>query len=75
MLDMKLGEVNTQSGVPGLNRNDAYKKKMFIPDIQIQNQIASQLKNEQVLVDANKQIIEIFEQKIKDRIAQVWGEK
>jgi hypothetical protein len=25
------------------------------------------------LVNANKQLIEIFEQKIKDRIAKVWG--
>jgi hypothetical protein len=27
----------------------------------------------QELVNANKQLIEIFEQKIKDRIAKVWG--
>jgi hypothetical protein len=27
------------------------------------------------LYHANKELIEIFEQKIKDRIAKVWGEK
>lgn len=27
----------------------------------------------QELVNSNKQLIEIFEQKIKDRIAKVWG--
>jgi len=26
------------------------------------------------LVNSNKQLIKIFEQKIKDRIAKVWGE-
>jgi len=26
------------------------------------------------LVNANKQLIELFEQKIKDRISKVWGE-
>ena len=27
------------------------------------------------MVNANKKLIEIFEQKIKDKIAEVWGEK
>ena len=30
---------------------------------------------EQELVNANKELITIFEQKIKDRIAKVWGEE
>lgn len=42
--------------------------------IQTQRQIVSQIEKEQELVNANKQLIEIFEQKIKDRIAKVWGE-
>jgi type I restriction enzyme M protein len=45
-----------------------------IPDIETQRQIVAQIKNEQALVNANKQLIDIFEQKIKDRIAKVWGE-
>ncbi len=54
--------------------------KGFISDIQIpritletQRQIVAQIEKEQALVNANKQLIEIFEQKIKDRIAKVWG--
>ncbi len=39
-----------------------------------QRQIVAQIAKEQTLVNANKQLIEIFEQKIKDRIAKVWGE-
>jgi len=27
------------------------------------------------LVEANKKLIEIYEQKIKDKIAEVWGEE
>lgn len=45
-----------------------------IPDIETQRQIVAQIENEQALVNANKQLIEIFEQKIRDRIAKVWGE-
>lgn len=44
-----------------------------LPDLETQRQIVAQIDNEQALVNANKQLIEIFEQKIKDRIAKVWG--
>jgi type I restriction enzyme M protein len=44
------------------------------PAIEIQRQIVTQIENEQILVNSNKELIEIFEQKIKDRIAKVWGE-
>ena len=46
-----------------------------IPSLSIQRQIVSNIEQEQLLVNANKQLIEIFEQKIKDRIAKIWGEK
>lgn len=45
-----------------------------LPDIETQRQIVAQIEKEQGLVNANKQLIEIFEQKIKDRISKVWGE-
>lgn len=50
--------------------------KIFIPNppLEAQQQIVSQIEKEQELVNANKQLIELFEQKIKDRIAKVWGE-
>lgn len=46
-----------------------------LPSIETQNQIVAQIENEQTLVNSNKQLIEIFEKKIKDRIAKVWGEE
>ncbi len=45
-----------------------------LPSIEIQGQIVTQIEEEQGLVNANKKLIEIFEQKIKDRIGRVWGE-
>ena len=44
-----------------------------VPDEKAQRQIVDQIEKEQTLVNANKKLIEIFEQKIKDRIAKVWG--
>ena len=49
--------------------------KIPLPPIDVQQQIVNQIKKEQRLVGANKELLTLFEQKIKDRIAQVWGEK
>ena len=46
-----------------------------LPKLDVQLVIAKQMEQEQQLVNSNKQLIEIYEQKIKDRIAKVWGEK
>ncbi|MBI2486092.1 MAG: restriction endonuclease subunit S [Deltaproteobacteria bacterium] len=57
-----------------LNTDQIRKFKIPLPPLEIQQQIVAQIEQEQELVKANKQIIKIFEQKIKDRIAKVWGE-
>ena len=48
--------------------------KVPVPNFDIQKQIVSQIKKEQKAVEANKELIEIYEQKIKDKISDVWGE-
>ena len=50
------------------------KLKIPLPPLEIQNQIVARIEKEQALVNANKELITIFEQKIKDKIASVWGE-
>jgi restriction endonuclease S subunit len=45
-----------------------------LPPLKTQRQIVSQIEQEQQLVNANKQLIELFEKKVKERIAKVWGE-
>jgi restriction endonuclease S subunit len=58
---------------PNLSITDLKKIKIPCPSIEIQTGIVEQIAKEQELVNANKQLIEIFEQKIKDRIGKVWG--
>lgn len=64
-------------GVRQRNLNKGFISAIKIPliPLEVQLQIVSQIEKEQELVNANKQLIEIFEQKIKDRIAKVWGEE
>jgi type I restriction enzyme M protein len=45
-----------------------------LPSIEIQQQIIAQIEKEQKVINANKELIKIFENKIKDKIADVWGE-
>jgi len=44
-----------------------------IPPLHIQKEIVARIEEEQKLVDANKKLIELFEEKIKTKIAEVWG--
>jgi restriction endonuclease S subunit len=44
------------------------------PPLETQRQIVTRIEHEQALVDASKQLIEIYGQKIKERIGKVWGE-
>jgi len=48
--------------------------KIPLPPLETQSQIVERIEKEQALVNANKELIAIFEQKIKDKIASVWGE-
>ena len=50
------------------------QREFPVPPIETQRQIVAQIEKEQALVNANKQLIEIFEQKIKGKIAKIWGE-
>ena len=45
-----------------------------IPTIEEQNQIVLRIENEQTLVSANKEIIQLYENKIKDEINKLWSE-
>lgn len=72
MLD--LDKINTQTGVPGLNRNDAYQKIIPLPPIATQQAIVAEIEAEQALVEANRELITRFEKKIQDVLSRVWGE-
>ncbi len=62
----------------GINQSNINAKilatfELPLPSLETQRQIVAQIEQEQALVNANKQLNALFEQKIKDRIAKVWG--
>jgi type I restriction enzyme M protein len=59
---------------PNLSIKDLKSFRIPLPQIEIQNEIVSKFENERKLINSTKDLIIIFEQKIKDKIASVWGE-
>lgn len=58
---LSLDKVNTQAGVPGLNRNDAYKIKIPLPPLEVQQEIVAQIEIKQAAIDGAKAVIENLE--------------
>ena len=57
------------------NGDQLAKTKLRIPaDIDEQQRIMATIYEEMTIVEQNKRLIQIFEDKIKDKIAEVWGE-
>ncbi len=59
---------------PHVYGKDFGEYKIPLPPLKIQQEIAAQIEKEQSLVNANKELITLFEQKIKDKIASVRAE-
>jgi type I restriction enzyme M protein len=64
LLSVGLDKINTQAGVPGLNRNDAYKIKIPLPPMEDQERIVAELDGYQQIIDAAKKIVSTWKPKI-----------
>lgn len=65
-----------RQNVNGLfNREELKILKIHLPSLTKQREIVSQFERERKLVETTKDLITLFEQKIKDKISDVWGEK
>ncbi|MFH1288031.1 MAG: N-6 DNA methylase [bacterium] len=71
----QIKKILSGSAQPQLPIKDLNHLVIPLPNLKVQKQIVEQIRKEQEIVKANKQLIRIFEQKIKGRIAKVWGEK
>jgi restriction endonuclease S subunit len=71
----KISEIcgGTSGSMKNISKRNFLTISIPIPEIGIQNNIVSQIEKEQTIVNANKQLIQMYEKKIKDRIAKVWG--
>ncbi len=73
--DIQKRKLVTGGGQPQFNANVIKRIKIPLPEIEIQREIIEQAKKEQEVINLNENLIEIFVQETKRRIAKVWGEK
>jgi type I restriction enzyme M protein len=69
-----LSSISNSAGIPLINNGDITGVKVPLPDVTTQELIIEMIETEIDIINASKRLIAIFEQKIKDRIARVWGE-
>lgn len=65
--------IATGGVVRNLNSDLVSKVEIPIPPIDIQNQIVEKIEAERAIVDANKKLITMYEQKMKDVISKLWN--
>jgi type I restriction enzyme M protein len=61
------------STVLGIKQSSLREIEIPVPPIEQQELIVKAIEEEKQLVNSNKRLIEIFEQKIKTKIGEVWG--
>jgi type I restriction enzyme M protein len=61
------------SAQPQLPIRNLRHMKIPLPNIEVQKEVIQTIQKELSMVENNKRVVESFEQKIKGRIAKVWG--
>jgi type I restriction enzyme M protein len=56
-----------------INREQIEKLMISIPILEIQQSIVERIEGERQIIEGNKKLIEIYTQKIQDRINKIWG--
>ncbi len=74
-LQQTISTIQSGASRQALNYEQIRQLTIPLPTQEEQRQIIAQIEKEQKRVQATKELVEIFEQKIKDKIAEVWGEE
>jgi len=73
-LEAKMNELATGGTFKELSKTVFCNLQIPLPDVETQTQLVEQIMKEQEIIQATRFLITIYETKIKDRIAKVWGE-
>ena len=74
--DQAVGQMISMMGkgaYPSINQSDVAAVKIPLPPLTVQQQIIAELRDEETLVQANRELVKRFERKIETSIAQVWS--
>jgi type I restriction enzyme S subunit len=71
---LRLTELNKSSAVPGLNRNDAYERTIYLPPLLIQQQIAAILEKADAAREKRRQANQLTEQFLQSAFLEMFGD-
>ncbi len=78
LLERDTDEIKSEGGrgiaMIHITKSGIEKRMMYVPTIEIQQKIVERIEGERQIIEGNKKLIEIYTQKIEDRINKVWGE-
>jgi restriction endonuclease S subunit len=66
--------VSGTTSVAAIYPRELFSIKVPIPPLEIQLSIVERIEGERQIIEGNKKLIEIYTQKIQDRINKIWGE-
>ena len=72
LAQLNINQFAKVGGQPSISQTTVYELKIPLPSLLTQQQIVNCIEQEQQLVNANKELIKIYEQKIKDEINKLW---
>ena len=64
----------TGGGQPQFNGHAIKKILLPLPPLELQGKIVAEIEAEQTLANANRELIDRFEKKIRDTLSRVWGD-
>lgn len=69
-----LTDSGTGANIRSLNQTSLKELTLPLPPLEVQQEIVARIEREQSLVNCNRELVEIFEAKIKDEINKLWEE-
>jgi len=68
-------QITSGCAQPQLPIRSLVEVEIPIPPLGIQRQIVAEIEAERAMVEANRKLIEVFEKKIQEKLAEIWGEE
>ena len=75
LCNVGLENLKEGAGIPGLNRNDAYAKKIPLSPLEVQKEIVKEIENCQEIINGVRVLIDKQRQKIYEKISEIWEQK
>jgi len=66
--------ISGTTSVAAIYPKQLFSVKIPVPQIEVQQSIVERIESERQIIEGNKKLIEIYTQKIQERIKKIWGE-